>query len=81
MPESTQKVTVENFVRAETDVMFDRIVSDAGGTNKFAIHRQPADLARQPIIRPSRSILQDGGHRVQGPCRRPAPHKPVCGGR
>lgn len=59
MPE-TLSVTVENFVRAETDLMFDSIVSDAGGTNRWTIRREPVPLEHQPIIRLNRDTLYSG---------------------
>ncbi|WP_292874127.1 DUF1214 domain-containing protein [Microbacterium sp.] len=53
-------VTVDNFVRAETDTMFDSIVSDAGGTNKWTVQRAPVPLDHQPIIRLNRDTLYSG---------------------
>lgn len=60
MPEEAVLVTVENFVRAETDMMFDSIVSDAGGTNRWTIRREPTPLDHQPIIRLNRDTLYSG---------------------
>lgn len=60
MPEHLQQVTVENFVRAETDVMFASVASDAGGTNRWTVHRAPIPLDHQPIIRLNRDTLYGG---------------------
>lgn len=60
MPEELREVTVENFVRAETDAMFDTIVVDAGGTNRWTVHREPAPLDHQTIIRLNRDTLYSG---------------------
>jgi len=50
-------VTVDNFVRAESDAMFERLAAQAGGTGRWTIHRKPAPLADQPIIRLNRDTL------------------------
>lgn len=60
MSDQAIAVTVENFVRAETDVMFDSVVSDAGGTGKWTIRRAPTPLDHQPIIRLNRDTLYSG---------------------
>lgn len=60
MSEQSIPVTVENFVRAETDVMFDSIVADGGGTGRWTIRREPTPLDHQPIIRLNRDTLYSG---------------------
>lgn len=60
MTKHTVPVTVENFVRAETDTMFDSIITDAGGTNQWTVQRIPVPLEHQPIIRLNRDTLYSG---------------------
>jgi hypothetical protein len=49
-------VTVENFVRAETDLYFGNIVKN-GGFGKFTHHRQLAPIDKQSVIRMNRDTL------------------------
>lgn len=51
------KVTVNNFVRAESDHMFAAIVGQAGGTNKWSHGYTPTAIDQQPIIRMNRDTL------------------------
>lgn len=51
------KVNVDNFVRAETARMFADLQRDAGGINRFSHNREPADVARQTVIRLNRDTL------------------------
>ena len=51
------QVTVDNFVRAETDRMFDLVLSDTGGINKWMANCVPPPLDHQPIIRQNRDTL------------------------
>lgn len=51
------KVTVDNFVRAETAFQFDRMVKMAGGTNKWSHLRSPTPLDKQSVIRMNRDTL------------------------
>jgi len=51
------KVTVDNFVRAETAFQFDRMVEMAGGINKWNHLRVPTPLDKQSVIRMNRDTL------------------------
>jgi hypothetical protein len=48
---SAERVSVENFVSAETDRMFAMLVTAAGGVNRFNHSREPTPLDHQPVIR------------------------------
>lgn len=50
-------VNVDNFVRAETDRMFDFVLHDTGGINEWLVNRLPTPLDHQPIIRQNRDTL------------------------
>jgi len=50
-------VTVDNFVRAATDVELDKYVSLAGGVNQFFHFRAPTPVENQPTIRMNRDTL------------------------
>lgn len=50
-------VTVENFVRAESDRMFAAIGSDTGGINGWKHYRDPSPLDHQNVIRLNRDTL------------------------
>jgi hypothetical protein len=52
----TTPVTVENFVRAETDRYFARVVKQ-GGFGKFFHFREPARIDQQTVIRMNRDTL------------------------
>jgi hypothetical protein len=49
-------VTVENFIRAETDMYFSNIVK-LGGFGKFHHGREPAAVDKQIIVRSNRDVL------------------------
>lgn len=49
-------VTVDNFVRAETDLYFGNIIKD-GGFGKFVHRREPAAIDNQTVIRLNRDTL------------------------
>ena len=49
-------VTPENFVRAESDLNFGRVVKD-GGFGKFNHRREPASIENQTVIRLNRDTL------------------------
>ncbi len=51
------KVTAENFVRAETDRMFDFILRDSQEVNVWAHNRVPTPLDHQLVIRQNRDTL------------------------
>ena len=50
-------VTVDNFVRAATDVELNKYVSLAGGVNQFFHFRAPTPVEDQPTIRMNRDTL------------------------
>ena len=50
-------VTVENFVRAETDRMFSVLQTQAGGVNRLKHNRAPTPIEDQPVIRMNRDTL------------------------
>ncbi|MGN0065223.1 MAG: DUF1214 domain-containing protein [Nocardioides sp.] len=50
-------VNADNFVRAETDLMFTRLAADAGGMNQWNHLREPTPLSHQPIVRLNRDTL------------------------
>jgi hypothetical protein len=51
------RVTVENFVRAETDRMFAALQAEAGGVNRFHHSRAPTPIDQQTVIRMNRDTL------------------------
>jgi hypothetical protein len=53
-------VTVDNFVRAESDLYFGNVQKDAGGTGRFYHHREPTPVDKQPVIRMNRDTLYSG---------------------
>ena len=50
-------LTVDNFIRAATDVEFDKYVSRAGGVNRFYHFREPTPVDNQPTIRMNRDTV------------------------
>lgn len=55
------KVTPETFIRAETDKMFQAMINNAGGTNKFFHFRNLTPLDKQTVIRMNKDVLYSGG--------------------
>jgi hypothetical protein len=53
-------VTVENFIRAESDLYFGNIIA-LGGFGKFYHFREPTPLDRQTVVRMNRDTLYSGG--------------------
>ena len=51
------RVTVENFVRAESDRMFASLQAKSGGVNRFEHNRGPTPIDDQPVIRMNRDTL------------------------
>jgi hypothetical protein len=51
------RVNVDNFVRAETALQFDRMVALAGGANRWAHNRAPTPIDQQNVIRMNRDTL------------------------
>ena len=55
---STVPVTVDNFIRAESDVYFGGILKDSGGAiGRFNNRREPASIDNQTVIRLNRDTL------------------------
>ena len=50
-------ITVDNFVRAATDVEFKKYISLAGGVNRFFHFREPTPVENQPTIAMNRDTL------------------------
>jgi hypothetical protein len=50
-------VSVDNFVRAETDRMFAGLVAPAQGVNRWLHYREPTPLDQQTVIRMNRDTL------------------------
>ena len=55
--QETVPVTVENFIRAETDLYFSTVALKEGGFGKFEHHREVAPIDAQTIIRMNRDTL------------------------
>jgi hypothetical protein len=53
-------VNVNNFARAETDRMFQAVLGDTGGINRWVHNRVPTPLDHQPVIRQNRDTLYSG---------------------
>jgi hypothetical protein len=54
--EEAQRVTVDNFIRAESDLYFAKFVA-GGAFGKFAHARQPTPIDQQDVIRMNRDTL------------------------
>jgi hypothetical protein len=50
-------VTVDNFIRAESDKYFGGLLKDSGGIGKFSHRREPARIDNQNVIRLNRDTL------------------------
>ncbi len=57
---AAEPVTVDNFIRAETDLYLGSMVKDAGGIGKFLHHRDPTAIDNQAVIRMNRDTLYSG---------------------
>jgi len=57
---AAQPVTIDTFVRAESDTAIRNIYNLAGGLGKFGHLRTPTPLDNQPIIRMNRDTLYSG---------------------
>src|SRR6185369_12206238 len=56
--QAPQPVTVDNFVRAESDLYFGRILEDSGGAlGKFNHRREVASVDHQTVIRLNRDTM------------------------
>lgn len=56
-PTAARAVTVDNFIRAESDVYFGGLIKDSGGVGKFNHRREPARIDNQTVIRLNRDTL------------------------
>jgi len=54
-------VTVDNFIRAESDLYFGGITKDSGGIGKLLHRREPARIDKQTVIRLNRDTLYSSG--------------------
>jgi len=54
---AAEPVTVDNFVRAESDLYFANEIKEAGGPGKFSHRREPASIDNQTVIRLNRDTL------------------------
>ena len=57
---ATEMVTVDNYVRAQSDVIFASYVKK-GGFGKFLHEREPTPIDKQPVIRMNRDTLYSFG--------------------
>lgn len=53
-------VTVENFIRAETDMYFSAVALKEGGFGKFEHRREPMAVDNQTVVRCNRDTLYSG---------------------
>lgn len=53
-------VTIDNFIRAESDLYFGNIVVKDDGFGKFHHNREPSPIDRQTVIRLNRDTLYSG---------------------
>lgn len=58
---SAEKVTVDNFTRAESDLCFGNAAKDAGGPGKLHHRREPMQIDHQVVIRANRDTLYSSG--------------------
>jgi hypothetical protein len=56
-----KKVSLNNFIRAETDHMYEAMINNAGSTNAFYHFRTPTPLDKQTVIRMNLDVLYSGG--------------------
>ncbi len=54
---AAQPVTIDNFIRAESDTYIANLEKEAGGLGKFAHRREPASVEHQTVIRLNRDTL------------------------
>src|SRR5690349_13922635 len=55
--QSTTPVTVDNFMRAESDLYLGNAVKEAGGVGKLYHHREAMPIDKQAVIRANRDTL------------------------
>jgi hypothetical protein len=56
-PGDSVPVTVDNFIRAESDLYFRGLLKDSGGIGRFLHRREPARIDNQTVIRLNRDTL------------------------
>jgi hypothetical protein len=56
-PQANVPVTVDNFIRAESDLYFSGVALKEGGFGKFEHHRELANIDAQNVIRMNRDTL------------------------
>jgi len=54
-------VTVDNFIRAESDLYFGGVIHDSGAIGKLNHRREPASIEDQTVIRLNRDTLYSSG--------------------
>lgn len=54
---ATVPITIDNLIRAASDIEFQKYASLAGGTNRFFHFREPTPVENQPTIRMNRDTL------------------------
>ncbi len=74
---AAQPVTVDNFIRAESDLYMGNMVKD-GSVGKFFHRREPAAIDNQTVIRLNRDTLYSAG-RVRPRCGTGDDHATRCG--
>jgi hypothetical protein len=58
---AARPVTVDNFVRAESDMYFASSAKDAGGVGKLLHRREVVPVDKQPVVRANRDTLYSSG--------------------
>lgn len=58
---AAEKVTVDNFTRAESDFYFGNAAKDAGGPGRLNHRREPMQIDHQVVIRSNRDTLYSSG--------------------
>jgi hypothetical protein len=56
-PNQSIPVTVENFIRAESDRYFGAVVRDAAGIGKMLHNREVTPIDKQTVVRQNRDTL------------------------
>jgi hypothetical protein len=59
--QSTLPVTVDNFIRAESDMYFASSAKEAGGVGRLYHRRAVVPVDKQPVVRPNRDTLYSTG--------------------
>src|SRR5262245_59149793 len=56
-PSKSVPITIDNFVRAESDRYFGNALKDAGDLGKFGHHRELMPVERRVVVRPNRDTF------------------------